>query len=57
MNLKLIKPNLKCYRTPYHYAMGIEKNNRTVQLLSQFGFSTNVFDKGKMSKLIEIKFS
>lgn len=46
MNLKLIKPNLKCYRTPYHYAMGIEKNNRTVQLLSQFGFSTNVFDKG-----------
>lgn len=31
--------------------MGMENGNRTVQLLSQFGFSTNVFDKDGMGPL------
>ena len=40
-----------CYRTPYHYAMGMEKNEKMCQLLSQFGFSSNVFDKDGMTPL------
>lgn len=39
------------YRTPMHYANGYPDNKRIIQLLSQFGFSDNVFDKNGMTPL------
>lgn len=41
----------KCYRTPFHYACGMDNNKPMVQLLSQFGFSDNVYDKDGMTPL------
>lgn len=42
---------LKCYRTAFHYASGIENNKRMVQLLSQYGLSDNVYDKDGQTPL------
>ena len=38
-----------------HYAFGYEDNKRMLQLLSQFGFSENVFDKGELRIFLAIK--
>ncbi|CAF0712961.1 unnamed protein product [Brachionus calyciflorus] len=40
-----------CYRTPMHYASGYNDNRKMSQLLSQYGFSENVFDKDGMTPL------
>lgn len=38
-----------CQRTPIHYANGYTDNKRITLLLSQFGFSDNVYDKDGMT--------
>jgi ankyrin repeat protein len=40
-----------CYRTPLHYAYGMKNNKAIVDLLLDYGFSENVFDKDGMSPL------
>lgn len=42
---------MKCYRTAFHYASGMENNRRMVQLLSQCGLSDNVYDKDGQTPL------
>ncbi|RNA35635.1 serine threonine- phosphatase 6 regulatory ankyrin repeat subunit A-like, partial [Brachionus plicatilis] len=40
-----------CFRTPLHYACGYDDKKKMSQLLSEYGFSENVFDKDGMTPL------